>query len=156
MRLAAMAASKADPEGDERRRKDAEKQSARVRLWREQSGAAALAGFDLPTDEALAAHANVAARAEEYKKSGAFPGEKMDQLRAMGYLDLLNGVTAETRIAHARARASSDNSADAGRFAPQPPIRPGGTPEGDSGGDSPGNAPSPNDGGRSRKRSQPG
>ena len=94
MRLAAMAASKVDPDGDERRRKDAEKQSARVRLWREQSGAAALAGFDLPTDQALAAHANVAARAEEYKASGAFPGEKMDQLRAMGYLDLLNGITA--------------------------------------------------------------
>jgi hypothetical protein len=124
MRLAAMAASKADPEGDERRRKEAEKQSARVRLWREQSGAAALAGFDLPTDEALAAHANVATRAEQYKKSGAFPGEKMDQLRAMGYLDLLNGVTAETRIAHARARACSDDSAE--------PAHPGDSDPGDS------------------------
>ncbi len=148
MRLAAMAASKADPEGDERRRKDAEKQSARVRLWREQSGAAALAGFDLPTDEALAAHANVAARAEEYKKSGAFPGEKMDQLRAMGYLDLLNGVAAETRIANARARASSsDNSAEPADRAATPDTPCGGTTEGDSSGDSPGNAPSPDDDG---------
>ena len=130
MRLAALAASKVDPEGDERRRKNAEKQSARVRLWREQSGAAALAGFDLPTDEALAAHANVCARAEEYKKSGAFPGEKMDQLRAMSYLDLLNGDTAETRIASASTRTNCDDSAD---------------PD-DSGGGGQGNGPSPDDG----------
>jgi Domain of unknown function (DUF222) len=107
LRLAATAASRVDPEGDERRRKDAEQQAARVRLWREQSGAAALAGFDLPTDEALAAHANVSARAEQYKASGAFPGAKLDQLRAMGYLDLLNGVTAETRIAQALAQAQA-------------------------------------------------
>jgi hypothetical protein len=145
MRLAAMAASKADPEGDERRRKDAEKQSARVRLWREQSGAAALAGFDLPTDEALAAHANVAARAEQYKKSGAFPGEKMDQLRAMAYLDLLNSVPAQTRIANARARtSSSDNSAEPADSTAAPDTR-GGAPEGDSSGDSPRNGPSPDD-----------
>jgi Domain of unknown function (DUF222) len=106
LRLAAAAASQADPDGDERRRKDAEQHSARVRLWREQSGAAALAGFDLPADQALAAHANVSARAEQYKNSGAFPGAQMDQLRAMAYLDLLNGVTAEARTANARAHAS--------------------------------------------------
>ena len=68
--------------------------------------------------QALAAHANVAARAEQYKASEAFPGEQMDQLRAMGYLDLLNGITAETRIARARAKARAD--APAGR-----PIPPG-------------------------------
>jgi hypothetical protein len=111
LRLAVAAASRVDPDGDERRRKDAEKQAARVRLWREQSGAAALAGFDLPADEALAAHANVAARAESYQDSGAFPGEKMDQLRAMAYLDLLNCVTPEARIANARAQAGPGGSA---------------------------------------------
>jgi hypothetical protein len=112
LQLATAAASKADPGGDERRRRDAEKRAARVRLWREQSGAAALAGFDLPTDEALAAHANVAARAEQYLASGAFPDEKLDQLRAMSYLDLLNGLTPEARIANARAQASTADSAD--------------------------------------------
>jgi Domain of unknown function (DUF222) len=149
MRLAALAASKVDPEGDARRRKNAEKQSARVRLWREQSGAAALAGFDLPTDEALAAHANVCARAEQYKSSGAFPGEKLDQLRAMSYLDLLNGVTAEARIANARAKARADDSAD-----PSDPADPaeardmhGGSAADDSGGDSPGNGAAPDDDG---------
>ncbi len=141
LRLAAAAASKVDPEGDERRRKDAE-QSARVRLWREQSGAAALAGFDLPTDQALAAHANVCARAEQYKASEAFPGEQMDQLRAMGYLDLLNGITAETRIADARAKARAD--APAGPTQPAPaPDAPGGAPDDDCDGGSPGNGPSP-------------
>ncbi len=107
LRLATAAASRVDPEGDERRRKDAEKNSGRVRLWREQSGAVALAGFGLPTDQALAAHANVSARAEQYKNSGAFPAAQMDQLRAMAYLDLLNGETAEGRISRARARATS-------------------------------------------------
>jgi hypothetical protein len=68
------------------RRKTAEKEAARVQLWREQSGTVALANFGLPTDEALAAHANICARAEQYKESGAFPGAQMDQLRAMSYL----------------------------------------------------------------------
>jgi hypothetical protein len=143
MRLAALAASKVDPEGDERRRRNAEKQSARVRLWREQSGAAALAGFDLPTDEALAAHANVAARAEQYKNSGAFPGEKLDQLRAMGYLDLLNGVTAEVRIARARAKAQAD--APAGTAHPAPDAA--GAPDEDRGSGGPGSGPIPDDSG---------
>ena len=106
VRLAAAAAGRVDPDGDERRRKTAEKEAARVQLWREHSGTVALAGFGLPTDEALAAHANVCARAEQYKESTAFPGAQMDQLRAMGYLDLLNGVTAEERITRARARAA--------------------------------------------------
>ena len=140
LRLAAAAASKVDPEGDGRRRKDAE-QSARVRLWREQSGAAALAGFDLPTDQALAAHANVCARAEQYKASEAFPGEQMDQLRAMSYLDLLNGITVETRIADARAKARADAPAGPAQPAPAPDA-PGGTPDDDCPA-SPGNGPSP-------------
>ena len=132
LRLAAAAASKADPDGDERRRKDAEKQAARVRLWREHSGAAALAGFDLPTDEALAAHANVSARAERYKASGAFPEEKMDQLRAMSYLDLLNGVTPETRIASTRDRPAAGPAGSAAT--PDTPGDGGVGPDDDAGG----------------------
>ncbi|MGH3295641.1 MAG: DUF222 domain-containing protein, partial [Trebonia sp.] len=158
LRLAAAAASRVDPDGDERRRKNAEKQSARVRLWREQSGAAALAGFDLPTDEALAAHANLVDRAEQYKNSGAFPGEKMDQLRAMSYLDLLNGVSAETRIAHARARGCSSDFADPADPA-EAPDKPGGSAQDDSGADSPGNWGGPDDdgdpGGGGPDRGQP-
>jgi hypothetical protein len=42
-------------------------------MSREDSGAAALSGRDLPTDQALAAHARVCARAREYKESRVFP-----------------------------------------------------------------------------------
>jgi hypothetical protein len=147
LRLATMAAAQADPEGAERRRKEAEKKQARVRLWREQSGAAGLGGFDLPTDETLAAHDNVCARAGQYQACGAFPGAKLDQLRAMAYLDLLNSVTAQDRIANARTPAGPDN--------PAAPAPPDGAPEedpddggggGGDAGDSPDNRPGPDDG----------
>jgi hypothetical protein len=85
-----------------------------VRLWREHGGAAALAGYGLPTGEALAAHANLNARAREYKTAGAFPDATMDQLRVLAYLDLLNGVTARTRIA--RGEQWLDSGLDRGRL----------------------------------------
>jgi hypothetical protein len=100
MNLATRIANEVDPGLAERRRKAATKHASRVQMYREQSGAAALSGRDLPTDETLAAYANVAARAAEYKDSGAFPDARMDQLRATAYLDLINGVTAHTRIDH--------------------------------------------------------
>ena len=99
-KLAAQAAVTVDPDSAARRRQDAERNQSRVEMFREQSGAAALAGRELPTDQALAAHASVCARAQEYKESGAFPGgTRMDQYRVAAYLDLLNGITAEARIA---------------------------------------------------------
>jgi len=61
----------------------------------------------------LAAYANVNARTGEYKDSGAFPRARMDQLRATAYLDLLNGVTAEARIAHVTAHAEAEAGAEA-------------------------------------------
>jgi Domain of unknown function (DUF222) len=100
VKLAVQAAVTVDPESATRRREDAERNRSRVEMFREQSGAAGLAGRELPTDQALAAHASVCARAQEYKESGAFPGgTRMDQYRAAAYLDLLNGITAGERIA---------------------------------------------------------
>ena len=100
VKLAVQAAVTVDPESATRRREDAERNRSRVEMFREASGAAALAGRELPTDQALAAHASVSARAVEYQESGAFPeGTRMDQYRAAAYLDLLNGITAGTRIA---------------------------------------------------------
>jgi Domain of unknown function (DUF222) len=99
MNLAARIANEVDPGLAERRRKAATKHASRVQMYREQSGAAALSGRDLPVDETLAAYANTTARAAEYKDSGAFPDARMDQLCATAYLDLINGVTADTRIA---------------------------------------------------------
>jgi hypothetical protein len=98
-RIAARAAITVDPGLAERSREHAERNRARVVLKRERSGAASLYGCDLPTAETLAAHAATCARARVYQDSGAFPGVLMDQFRAMAYLDLVNEVSAEARIA---------------------------------------------------------
>jgi hypothetical protein len=99
-KLAVQAAITVDPESATRRRRDAERSKCRVQLFREETGAAGLSGRDLPTDQTLAAHAHVCARAQDYQDSGAFPADtRMDQYRATAYLDLLNGIPADARIA---------------------------------------------------------
>ncbi len=97
--IAARAAITVDPGLAERAREHAERNRARVVLKRERSGAASLLGCDLPSAETLAAHAATCARARVYQDSGAFPGVLTDQFRAMAYLDLMNEVSAEARIA---------------------------------------------------------
>ena len=100
VKLAAQAAITVDPESAAGRREDAERNKSRVTMFREESGAAALSGRDLPTGQTLAAHASVCARAQEYEESGAFPDDtRMDQYRVAAYLDLLNGISPTTRIA---------------------------------------------------------
>jgi hypothetical protein len=117
-----------DPEGARKRRERAEREDARVRFWRENTGTSALAAYGLPTDAALAAHANVNARAGEYKTAKASPGATMDQLRVLAYLDLLNGISLAARMAQAQAEAT------------QQPA--GGDPPGrDPGSDGPGGGP---------------
>jgi len=59
VRLAEQAALTVDPELAGRRREQAQRKDARVTLFREMSGTAALSGRDLPPDEALAAMASV-------------------------------------------------------------------------------------------------
>ena len=129
-KLAARAACMVDPDGARKRREHAEREDARVRFWRENTGTSALAAYGLPTDAALAAHANVNARAAEYKTAKASPGATMDQLRVLAYLDLLNGISLASRIAQARAEATRQPAGD------DPPGRdpgsggPGGAPAG--------------------------
>jgi hypothetical protein len=113
LRLAEQAALTVDPGLAERWRKHAQKTDARVSFFREQAGTAGLSGRDLPPDEALAAMANVNARAEEYKESGAFGDTPMDVLRAHAYLDLINGVSAAKRIAAAEQQDDLTDSAHA-------------------------------------------
>jgi hypothetical protein len=113
-KLALRAAITVDPGSATRRREDAERNQARVALRRDPSGAASLAGYDLPTDETLAAHANVCARASLYKDSGVFPGVRMDQFRALAYLDILNGISAAARIASGQPPAGLGASNDYG------------------------------------------
>ena len=104
-RLAWRAALAVAPEVAERRRSGAERERARVTVFREESGAVGLSGRDLPAAQALAGHANVVARAGLYEASGAFPGQTTSGLQALAYLHLLNGVTAGDAIAFARTAA---------------------------------------------------
>ena len=139
LKIAQQAAVTVNPEVTALRRKDAEQTRARVTRFREQSGAAALCGRDLPTDEALSAYAHVNARADEYQASEAFPDTRMDQLRAMAYVDLLSGLPASERIAEARAEAAQADLA---------PDEPAGPDDGhpDDGHPDDGGAPGPDDG----------
>ncbi len=96
---------KADPTAGRRRREQAQKE-ARVLLWREDAGTAALCGYSLPPDEALAADQIVQARARDLKAAG-IPGT-MDQLRARAYLDVLLGKNTAL-LARQEPRTSGSN-----------------------------------------------
>lgn len=85
-----------DPDAVEKKRERAQRDEARVRFWRETTGAAALAGYGLPPDEALQADARIQSRARAYRKAGV--AGNMDQLRAAAYLDLINGSDARDRL----------------------------------------------------------
>jgi hypothetical protein len=126
-RIATAIAAEVDPGLAERRRKAAERHRSRVTMFREGSGAAALCGRDLPADQTLAAFAHVNARARVYKESGAFPEEGMDRLRAAAYLDILNDVAAEDRIAY--GRLSADGGDDGGDDSPDDDSSDGDTPD---------------------------
>ena len=111
-RLAAQVVCTVDPDGAAKRREHAEREEARVRFWRENGGACALAAFGLPTDAALAANDAINDRAASYKAAKLRPDARMDQLRVLAFLDLLNGITLQARIA--RDRAAQDAQASAG------------------------------------------
>ena len=110
-RLAWRAALAVAPDVAERRRSAAERERARVTVFREESGAVGLSGRDLPAAQALAGHASVVARAREYEASGAFPGQAASALEALAYLHLLNGVSAADAVAFARAAATGPPAA---------------------------------------------
>jgi hypothetical protein len=84
----ARAVLKADP-GAARQRREQAQRDARVELWREDAGTAALCGFGLPPDEALGADQRISDRALELKAAGV--AGTMDQLRVRAYLDALLG-----------------------------------------------------------------
>jgi uncharacterized protein DUF222 len=111
-RLAWRAALAVAPDVAERRRSRAERERARVTVFREESGAVGLSGRDLPAAQALGGHANVVARAKLYEASGVFPGQSTSGLEALAYLHLLNGVTAEDAIAFARTAAEPPDGED--------------------------------------------
>ena len=144
MRLAEQAALTVDPGLAERRREQAQKRDARVSFFREQAGTAGLSGRDLPPDEALAAMESVNARAEEYIESGAFGDTPMDVLRASAFLDLINGIPADGRIAAAERPDNSPDSPDDATASPSPGTPDVGRPDDD---DEPDDGSDPGDGG---------
>ena len=85
----------ADPKAA-RRRKEKALRDARVELFPETSGTAALAGRDLPPAAALAADKHLTALAQALKAAGIHG--TLDMLRARAYLHLLSGQPASTLI----------------------------------------------------------
>jgi hypothetical protein len=77
-----------DPAAAKRRREEARK-DARVEVWDERCGTAALAGRDLPPADVLAADKRIDALARQLKSAGQ--EESLNELRAQVYLALLRG-----------------------------------------------------------------
>jgi hypothetical protein len=141
------------PDVAERRRSQAERERARVTLFREESGAVGLSGRDLPAAQALAGHANIVARAKLYEASGVFPGQSTSSLEALAYLHLLNGATAADAIAFARTAAEppdggpgNDGQRDQDGEDPGGPGPGGGDDDGYPGDENPGSGPGPGGG----------
>ena len=143
--ITARAAAAVNPAAAQARRERAQK-DARVELWREDAGTAALCGRDLPPAEALAADQRITAYARELKAAGL--DGTMDQLRARAFLDLALGIcsrppspprNATTRTQTSRRSSPPPKAAPPGITRPKaaPPgitrpkaARPGTTPPG--------------------------
>ena len=126
-----------DPESAARR-KDAARQDAQVRPFREDSGNAGLIGRELPCDEVLASWQHVEQRALDLRAAGV-PGT-LQELRVRGYLDLLQ--ERDTRLDPAVPDPAGDPSSRQLGRAPASPA-PGPTaaahgPDGNDGGSRPG------------------
>jgi hypothetical protein len=133
-RLAAQVVVTVDPDGATKRREHAEREEARVRFWRDNGGACALAAFGLPTDAALAANDAINDRAAAYKAAKLRPDARIDQLRVLAFLDILTGITLETRIAQDRAaQAAQASGGDGGSTNDDAGDGPGGTRPDDDG-----------------------
>ena len=88
------------------------------------------AAYGQPTDAALAANDAIEDRAQRYKRLKVRPDARLDQLRVLAFLDILNGITLETRLAQSRAdtaAAQQERSAAAGQGGP-PERGPDGAP----------------------------
>jgi hypothetical protein len=121
----ARAVLKADPNAARQRREQAQK-DARVELWREDAGTAAIVSFGLPPDEALAADQLITSRALDLKAAGV-PGT-MDALRVRAYLDALLGQ--DTMSRYMTANGSNSSGTDDTGPAPDGPAPDGPAPDG--------------------------
>ena len=118
------------------RRKAAALQQARVELWSEPAGTAALAGRDLPAAWAVAADKHLSAVAVWLAKQGAEGTQA--QLRAQAFLALLSGQPVSTVLS---GQSSGPGGAERGRSGPGSAERGGAEPGGaERGGAEPGGA----------------
>jgi hypothetical protein len=125
---------KLDPEAA-RKRKEAAKQDAHVRRFREDSGNAGMVARELPSDEVLASWQHVEQRALDLRAAG-MPGT-LQELRVTAYLDLLQERDSRNQPAGPVPDDGSDND-----DAPDDPGGDGG-PGGPGPGPGPGPAPAP-------------
>ena len=102
-------------------------------MFRERAGTAASVRPGSADRPDTGRHANLCARATPYKDSGAFPGGGWTSSARGAYLDLLNGMSAEERIAHGLLTDTPDPDPNANANAPEEPRRrrPGANPAGD-------------------------
>jgi hypothetical protein len=132
-----------DPEAA-RKRKEAAKQDAHVRRFREDSGNAGMVARELPSDEVLASWQHVEQRALDLRAAG-LPGT-LQELRVTAYLDLLQERDSRDQPA---GPVPASGGADQASGPDQPP--PDGEqaddgPGGDGGPGGPGPGPSPRPG----------
>lgn len=80
----------------DRQRAARARREARVELWPEGSGNAALAGRELPAGEAIAADQRITAIARQLKDAGVLGS--LDELRAMAFIALLTGRDLDSLI----------------------------------------------------------
>ena len=125
----ARAVLKADPAAARQRREQAQK-DARVELWREDAGTAAIVGFGLPPDEALAADQQITSHAMDLKAAGV-PGS-MDALGVRAYLDALLGQDTAARYQTTASQSSSDSPSNDSPSNDSPGARNGDGPHTDS------------------------
>ncbi|MGE5131299.1 MAG: hypothetical protein ACM32E_00130, partial [Gemmatimonadota bacterium] len=96
LRAAARRAVLAADPGAARGRREAAQQEARVEIWDEPAGTAALAGRDLPPAEVLAADRHISSIARRLQAAGV--AGTLDQLRACAYTGLLAGFSPDAII----------------------------------------------------------
>jgi len=99
-----------DPAAAKRRQEEARK-DARVEVWDERAGTAALAGRDLPPAEVLAADKRIDALARHLKAAGR--AETLNELRAEVYLALLLGQPVEVLTSGEPPGPGTDSGAGA-------------------------------------------
>jgi len=123
-----------DPQAARRHREEAEK-SARVDCWPEPCGTASLAGWHLPSAQALAADKRLCQIAAAWRKQGA--AGHTDLLRARAYLALLLGLSIDAPPADllppAASPASGDSAPDCAPGGAAQDSGPGGTAPGPGG-----------------------